>query len=85
MIRTAPQLSWPPVGGELAIYDGRDGRYHVLNDTAADIWRCISAGKEAAEIATELAERHRAPLESVRRDVDAFIASALEMGLLVDA
>ena len=85
MIEIAPQLSWPPVEGELAIYDGRDGRYHVLNDSAADIWRRISAGKGAAEIAAELAELHHAPVESVRHDVDAFIASALEMGLLFDA
>lgn len=85
MIKIAPQLSWPPVEGELALYDARDGRYHVLNDSAADIWRRIAAGDEAAEIAAALATAHRAPVDSVRRDVDAFIADALGMGLLVDA
>ncbi|MCW3846658.1 PqqD family peptide modification chaperone [Sphingomonas sp. LB-2] len=84
MIAIAPQLSWPPVAGELAVYDSRDGRYHVLNLSAAEIWRRIAAGKGAAEIAAELAETNRAPLDKVRRDVDAFIAGALDMGLLVD-
>ena len=85
MIAIAPQLSWSPVEGELAVYDSRDGRYHVLNGTAADIWRRLSAGKQAGEIAAELAGLHRAPEEEIRRDIDAFIASGLEMGLLVDA
>jgi hypothetical protein len=85
MIKIAPHLSWPPVEGELAIYDSRDGKYHVLNDSAARIWRRIAEGLGAAEIASELAEEHRATVESVRRDVDLFIAEGLELGLLINA
>lgn len=85
MIMVAPQLSWPPVDGEVAIYDSRDGKYHVLNETAAQIWRRIAAGLGAAEIASELAEKHRTTVELVKRDVDLFIADGLELGLLIDA
>lgn len=85
MIKIAPQLSWPPVEGELAIYDSRDGKYHVLNGSAAEIWCRIAEEKGAAEIASELAAAHRATVEIVRRDVDLFIAGALELGLLIDA
>lgn len=85
MIEIAPQLSWPPVEGELAIYDSRDGKYHVLNGSAAAIWRRIAAGLGAAEIATELALEHRTTVDTVRRDVDLFFAGALELGLLIDA
>lgn len=85
MITVAPELSWPPIDGEVAIYDSRDGKYHVLNETAAQIWRGIAAGLGAAEIASELAEKHRTMVELVRRDVDLFIADGLELGLLVNA
>ena len=83
MIEIAPQCSWPPVEGEIAVYDARDGRYHVLNESAAEIWRGIAAGKSAEAIASELAETNRARLETVRRDVDAFIAEGVAIGLLV--
>lgn len=83
MIEIAPQCSWPPVEGELAVYDARDGRYHVLNESAAEIWRGIAAGKPAETIAAELAEASHAPVETVRRDVDAFIAEGIAMGLLL--
>ncbi len=85
MIKIAPQLSWPPVEGELAIYDSRDGKYHVLNDSAARIWCRIAAGLGAAEIAAELAACYPSAVESVRRDVDLFIADGLELGLLINA
>lgn len=58
MIRPAPELSWPPVAGELAVYDARDGQYHVLNPSAAAIWAAIAAQTPAAQIVADLAARH---------------------------
>ncbi len=85
MIRPAPEISWPPVTGELAIYDARDGQYHVLNPSAAAIWTAIAAETPVAQIATDLAARHGIAVDAMRADVDAFVADALLLGLLVDA
>lgn len=85
MIRPAPELSWPPVTGELAIYDARDGQYHVLNPSAAAIWTAIAAETPVAQIAADLAARHGMAEDAMRADVDAFVADALQLGLLVDA
>lgn len=85
MIRPAPELSWPPVAGELAIYDARDGQYHVLNPSAAAIWTAIAAGTPVAQIAADLAARHGIAVDAIRADVDAFITDALQLGLLIDA
>jgi len=85
MIRPAPDLSWPPVAGELAVYDARDGQYHVLNPSAAAIWAAIAAQTPAAQIVADLAARHGVAIEAMRADVDAFIAEALALGLLIDA
>jgi len=85
MIRPAPDLTWPPVSGEIALYDARDGRYHVLNSSAAAIWAAIAAETPIEQVATDLAETNGVPVEAMRADVDAFVADALQLGLLVDA
>ncbi len=85
MIRPAPELSWPPIAGELAIYDARDGQYHVLNPSAAAIWTAIAAGTPVAQIVADLAAVHRIPVDAMRADVEAFVADAVQLGLLVDA
>ncbi len=85
MIRPAPELSWPPVAGELAIYDARDGQYHVLNLSAAAIWVAIAAETPVEQIAADLSERHGVAREAIWADVDAFIADARQRGLLIDA
>jgi len=85
MIRPAPELSWPPVAGELAVYDARDGQYHVFNPSAAAIWAGIAAQTPTVQIAADLAARHGVAIEAMRADVDAFIAEALALGLLIDA
>jgi len=85
MIRPAPDLAWPPVSGEIALYDARDGRYHVLNSSAAAIWAAIAAETPIEQVAIDLADAHGVPVEAMRADVDAFVADALQLGLLVDA
>lgn len=85
MIRPAPELSWPPVAGELAVYDARDGQYHVLNPSAAAIWTAMAAQTPVSQIVADLAARHGIAVEAMRADVDAFIAEALALGLLIDA
>jgi PqqD family protein of HPr-rel-A system len=85
MIRPAPGLSWPPVAGELAVYDARDGQYHVLNPSAAAIWAAIAAGRPVPQVVADLADAHDVPVDAMRADVHAFIADAMQLGLLVDA
>jgi hypothetical protein len=75
-------ISWQNVPGELALFDLRDGRYHALNGTAAEIWRAIAAGHSPAEIASDLRSRHDAPSGEIEQAVDEFIAAARAKGLL---
>lgn len=75
-------VSWQNVPGELALFDVRDGRYHVLNGTAADIWRGIAAGDDVPAIVTALSARHAAPEGEVAQAVADFIATIRDKGLL---
>jgi hypothetical protein len=78
----ADHISWQNVPGELALFDVRDGRYHALNGTAAEIWRCIAAGQSPSDIVAGLRARHDAPDGEIEQAVDAFIATARDKGLL---
>jgi len=69
----------------MAVYDARDGRYHVLNGSAAAIWAAIAAETPIEQVAADLANAHGVPIEALQADVDAFVADALRLGLLVDA
>ena len=75
-------ISWQNVPGELALFDVRDGRYHALNDTAADIWRAIAAGHDVPAIIADLRTRYDAPADGIERAVDDFIAMARDKGRL---
>lgn len=75
-------ISWQNVPGELALFDVRDGSYHTLNGTAAEIWRAIAAGKSPEEIAAGLRAQHDAPEGEIERAVAGFIATAQDKGLL---
>jgi hypothetical protein len=75
-------ISWQNVPGELALFDVRDGRYHALNGTAAEIWRAIAAGYDMPVIVAELRARHVAPAGEIEQAVVDFIATARDKGLL---
>ena len=84
MLRIAPHISWHPVEGELALFDTRDGSYHALNASAAEIWRGIANGVAPDALAVALAEAYRAPRAEVAEGVREFVEAALAKGLLVE-
>lgn len=82
MIRCASWVSWVPSSGPLTLFDERDGSYHTLNRTGSAIWSALATGQQPDEIGAMLAASHDAPLALVQGDVDAFVATSLEKGLL---
>lgn len=84
MLKIAPYIAWNNVGGELALFDSRDGAYHALNASSAAIWRSVAAGLDEAEIVRTLARDHDAPPAEIERDVRDFLDLARAKGLLED-
>ncbi len=76
-------ISWQDVDGELALFDERDNRYHLLNGTAAAIWRAIAAGMDRAMVIDRIAASFRVKPEDIVADIDAFTEAAIAQGLLV--
>jgi hypothetical protein len=83
MLKAAPWVSWNPVEGALALFDARDGSYHALNESAADIWRGLAEGDAPDTVAARLAARHGISAEQLAGDVAGFVDAALAKGLLV--
>ena len=78
-----PYITWQDVDGELALFDERDDRYHVLNSTAAAIWRGIAAGMERTVLIEQIATNFRVKSAEIIADIDAFIVAATAQGLLL--
>jgi len=84
MMLTIPTyITWQDVDGELALFDERDDRYHLLNGTAAAIWRSIAAGGDGAGLIDQLAARFGVKPEEISADVEVFIETAAAQGLLL--
>ncbi|WP_334143545.1 PqqD family peptide modification chaperone [Rhabdothermincola sp.] len=83
--RPRPDLRELPVDGHLVLYDPIERVSHLLNETATAIWIAWrDAPDDPGTIAEALAARYGAPVEQVRRDVDAALAGFEELGLLGD-
>ena len=84
MMPTIPTyITWQDVDGELALFDERDDRYHLLNGTAAAIWRGIAAGMDRALLIDRIAAGFSVKPEDIVADIDAFIGAATAQGLLL--
>ena len=58
------------------------GEMHELNLVAGEIWCLCDGTRDLDAVARELAGRYEAPLEEIRRDVDAFVADGVRRGWL---
>jgi hypothetical protein len=83
MLAIPTYITWQDVDGELALFDERDDRYHVLNGTAAAIWRGIAAGMERSALIDQIATGFRVKPGEIIADIDAFIGAATAQGLLL--
>ena len=84
MMLTIPTyITWQDVDGELALFDERDDRYHVLNGTAATIWRGIAAGMQRTVLIDQIATGFQVEPGEIIADIDAFIGAATAQGLLL--
>lgn len=82
----ADKVAWRVVDGEAVIVHADSSAYYGLNSTGTFIWEAIATAPLAAEeIAARLGERYGLEGHAARADVDAFLASLGDEGLLLEA
>jgi PqqD family protein of HPr-rel-A system len=84
MTRPAPhsEVSAYPLDDDLVVYDGRNGQAFVLNQTAARIWGLVDGSRTLDAMANELVASYGIEYERALADVQEFLKSVEERGLL---
>lgn len=70
------------VGGEAILYDRRNGRAHVINNSAARIWELCDGQANVEQIADAFAAGYTMPAAEVYDDVLAILATFRELRVL---
>ena len=71
------------VGREAILYDRRNGRAHVINDSAARIWDLCDGRASQEEITRAFAASYDMPESAVQDDVTRILTTFRELQVLV--
>ncbi len=77
-----PDLEWAELDGEVVVFDQAGMAVHLLNPSAARVWCRLDGVTTVGEVASWLADEHRADEDLVRRDVETVLVDLDELGLL---
>ena len=78
----SPDVALQRVGQEAILHDRRNGRAHVINESAARIWDLCDGQASLEEIAIALAASYHIEASVVRGDVAQIIATFRELRIL---
>jgi coenzyme PQQ synthesis protein D (PqqD) len=76
------ELSWRRIDTEIVAVDAANSVYLGANESGAVLWALLVEGTTRAELATALQERYGIDRARAEADVDAFIGSLENRGLL---
>lgn len=75
-------VSWREIDGEIVILDLASSKYLTTNRTGATLVRLLVEERTADELAGALVDEFAIPREQAVRDVDVFVSTLREKGLL---
>ena len=75
-------VSLQRVGQEAILHDRGNGRAHVINESAAQIWELCDGQRTVDEIVSAFAAAYELPTTDVRADVQYILAKFHELRVL---
>jgi len=78
-----PGLEWREFGSEALVLDPATGEFLQINDTARSIWKHVNGSRSVDAITHAVAIEFDEDVETVRDDVEGFIADLVARGLLL--
>jgi hypothetical protein len=75
-------VSLQRVGQEAILHDRRNGRAHVINESAAQIWELCDGQHTLDQIVSAFAAAYALPEADVQADVQYILAKFHELGVL---
>ena len=76
------RLEWREIDGEIVVLDTEASKYLAGNRTAGALWPRLVAGATRDELIEALVARFDVDAETASRDLDAFLRSLEERGLI---
>lgn len=77
-------LNWREIDGEVVVLDVKRSHYLNLNPTGCVLWLLLAKGATKRQLVDKLVEEFDVDESTARDDVEAFVASCRENGLLAD-
>lgn len=82
--RRADDVTGSDLGSEYLVRAGTDGRVHVLNASAREIYLLSDGTRDVDALGSALASAFGIPLELAARDARDAVADMVRLGLLVE-
>jgi hypothetical protein len=79
---SSKDVSLQRVGQEAILHDRRNGRAHVINESAAQIWELCDGQHTLDQIAGAFAASYDLPASVVLQDVEYILTKFRELGVL---
>jgi hypothetical protein len=77
-----PAICAAELDGEICLFHPDTAEYLNLNATASAVWTLLDAPMPREQLLAQLLERYAVEEATCRRDTEAFLAEALERGML---
>lgn len=84
-VRRSDLVRWAELGDTTILLNVADGRYRLLNRTAAAIWAEVEGVTAASDLESRVARRLRVPVADAALQVERFVADAIRNGILSPA
>ena len=76
------QLDWREIDDEIVALDGRDAVYLAVHGSGVLVWRMLAASTTRERLVEALVEQYGIETPRAAADVDAFLATLHDQGLL---
>ena len=81
-LRPSKDVALQRVGNEAILHDRRNGRAHVINESAAQIWELCDGQNTFDQIVIAFAATYQLPAADVRADVQYIVTKFHELRVL---
>lgn len=79
-----PAICAAELDGEICLFHPDNAEYLNLNATGSAVWTLLDAPMEREQLLAQLLERYAVEEATCRRDTEAFLAEAIERGMLIE-
>jgi hypothetical protein len=79
-----PDICAAELDGEVCLYNPENAEYLNLNGTGSYIWTLLDSPAELDALISNLQQRYNVDADTCRVETEAFVAEALQRGMLVE-